>query len=143
MSLGYIRHDEEFYGTAKLTDGTEVLAKMLVVQDTDGTDIVFVSDPAKVHAAETVQDNKRATVIGLKKWMVFSEEDFYIIPETQIISIAPQSIEAKMMYKMFVRQEFDREDIDESEREVEVTASMGLIGKVDQARKSLEDLFNK
>ena len=143
MSLGYIRHDEEFYGTAKLTDGTEVLAKMLVVQDTDGTDIVFVSNPAKVHTTEAVQDNKRATVIGLKKWMVFSEEDFYIIPENQIISIAPQSIEAKMMYKMFVRQEFDLEDIDESEREVEITESMGLIGKVDQARKSLEDLFNK
>jgi len=143
MSLGYIRHDEEFYGTAKLTDGAEVLAKMLVVQDTDGSDIVFMSNPAKAHTTETVQENKRAMIIGLKKWMVFSEEDFYIIPETQIISIAPQSTEAKMMYKMFVRREYNLEDVDESEREVEISESMGLIGKVDQARKSLEDLFNK
>ena len=143
MSLGYIRHDEEFYGTVKLTDGTEVLAKMLVVQESENLDILFVSQPARVHATETVADNKRATVIGLKKWMVFSEEEFYIIPESQIISIAPQSIEAKMMYKMFVRQEFDYEEIDENEREVEVSQEMGLLGKVDQVRQSLENLFNK
>jgi hypothetical protein len=142
MALSYIRHDEEFLGTVKLTDGSEVLARMLVVEDTANQEVVFVSNPAKVHHTEKTIEGKSAQIVALKKWMVFSDEDFYIIPEQQVISIAPQSAEAKMMYRMFVRQEFDHEEIDSDDSSVEVNESMGLLGKVDQVRSKLEDLFN-
>ncbi len=142
MSLNYVRPDEEFFGVLKLTNGEEVLARTIVVEESEGTHVAFVQDPAKVHATETMNDEKRAVAVGLTKWMVFSDEDFYIIPEQQVISIAPQSAEAKMMYRMFVRQEFDHEEIDSDESSVEVNESMGLLGKVDQVRSKLEDLFN-
>ena len=142
MSLNYVRPDEEFFGVLKLTHGEEVLARTIVVEESEGTHVAFVQDPAKVHATETMKDEKRAVAVGLKKWMVFSDEDFYIIPEQQVISIAPQSAEAKMMYRMFVRQEFNHEEIDSNESSVEVNESMGLLGKVDQVRSKLEDLFN-
>ena len=49
MSLNYVKHEEEFLGVAKLTNGDEVIGKFTVVKDTDGTDVVFIVDPAKVH----------------------------------------------------------------------------------------------
>ena len=142
MSLNYIKHDDEFLGTAKLLDGTEVLARMIVTTDVDGAELVFLSYPAKVHHTEKLIEGKSAQIVGLKKWMVFSDEDFFIIPEKQILTIAPQSAEARMMYRMFVRQEFEGEDINIDEHSVAVNGSMGLLGKVDAARQRLEDLFN-
>ena len=57
MAISYIKHDEEFFGIAKLTNGEELLAKMLVFEDSEtqdgsGDDLLFVSEPAKVHATD-------------------------------------------------------------------------------------------
>ena len=69
MSLNYVRPDEEFFGVLKLTNGEEVLARTIVVEESEGTHVAFVQDPAKVHATETMKDEKRAVAVGLKKWM--------------------------------------------------------------------------
>ena len=146
MSLNYVKHEEEFLGVAKLTNGDEVIGKFTVVKDTDGTDVVFIVDPAKVHhGSVNIGDGKRTEMVGLKRWMYFSDEEFYIVPDNQIISLAPQSTEATMMYKMFVRQEFRHESLaDIRERnEVDPTPNQGFLGTVDGNRKKFEDLFNK
>ena len=144
MSIGYIKHDEEFYGTAKLLNGDEIVGKLCVSEDEEG-DYLFISQPAKVHITEVIQNEKRAQAVGLKKWQVFSDADFFIVPENQILTIAPLSEEAIMMYQVFVQSEYEDVDLEELEedREVEVNASMGLIGRVEETRRKLEDLFKK
>lgn len=154
MAISYIRHDEEFFGIVKLTNGEELLAKMLVfedMQETEGTitsttDLLFVSEPAKVHATDMVKDGQRASLIGLKKWMVFSDEEFFIIPEDHILSIAPMSSDTITMYKLFVKAEFKGESVDPASikhKEIPVNQNMGLVGKVEEARRNLENLFKQ
>lgn len=146
MSLNYVKHEEEFLGVAKLTNGDEVIGKFTVVKDTDGTDVVFIVDPAKVHHGSIqTGDNKRTEMVGLKRWMYFSDEEFYIVPDNQIISLAPQSTEATMMYKMFVRQEFKHQSLEDIKLENETAPSpnQGFLGTVEDNRKKFEDLFKK
>ena len=153
MAISYIRHDEEFFGIVKLTNGEELLAKMLVFEDSieqegtiTGTDLLFVSAPAKVHATDMVKDGQRASLVGLKKWMVFSDEEFFIIPEDHILSIAPMSSDTITMYKLFVKAEFKGESVDPASikhKEIPVNQNMGLVGKVEEARRNLENLFKQ
>ena len=91
---------------------------------------------------EKVIDEKRAVAVGLKKWMIFSDEDFFIIPEERIITIAPMSHDAVLMYKFFCKQELKKNPDDLPDSSIELTQEMGLIGKVEEARKKLEQLFN-
>ena len=146
MSLNYVKHEEEFLGVAKLTNGDEVIGKFTVVKDTDGTDVVFIVDPAKVHHGSiTNGDNKRTEMVGLKRWMYISDEEFFIVPDNQIVSLAPQSTEATMMYKMFVRQEFKHQTLEDIKlaNEVAPAPNQGFLGTVDDNRKKFEDLFKK
>ena len=143
QSLSYIRPDEEFFGAIKLMNGEEIIGK-IVVSDGEGGHMAFIQDPAKVHANDTMSEGKRAVAVGLKKWMVFSAEDFYIIPEDRILTIAPLSTEAIVMYKYFIQSELKlRHPTGRStSQEIDPDLGMGLIGKVDETRKRLEDLFN-
>tara|TARA_B100000927_G_scaffold202330_2_gene163942 strand:+ start:7541 stop:7978 length:438 start_codon:yes stop_codon:yes gene_type:complete len=142
MSLNYIKPDEEFFGCMKLTSGEELLGRIVVVEEHKGFYCAFIQDPAKVHSSEKVIDEKRAVAVGLKKWMIFSDEDFFIIPEERIITIAPMSHDAVLMYKFFCKQELKKNPDDLPDSSIELTQEMGLIGKVEEARKKLEQLFN-
>ena len=84
-------------------------------------------------------------MVGLKRWMYFSDEEFFIVPDNQIISLAPQSVEATMMYKMFVRQEFERTSLSDlkEQNELPPNPNQGFLGTVEDNRKKFEDLFNK
>tara|TARA_B100001250_G_scaffold334599_1_gene300568 strand:+ start:201 stop:644 length:444 start_codon:yes stop_codon:yes gene_type:complete len=141
QTLSYIRPDEEFFGVIKLLNGEEIIGRIVVTEE-DGGHLAFIQDPAKVHANETVSEGRRAVAVGLKKWMVFSAEDFYIIPEDRILTIAPLSTEAILMYKYFVKSEMGARHPGKPAEEIEPDDTMGLIGKVDDHRQKLEDLFN-
>ena len=72
--------------------------------------------------------------------MRFSEEEFYIIQEKDILSIAPTSKEASAIYHMFLRSEENDDDVD---NKVEPDATMGYINSVAAERERLERLFKK
>ena len=87
-------------------------------------------------------EGKRALAVGLKRWMVFSQEDFYIIPEDKILTIAPLSSEAIIMYKYFVRSEIKNDIKSAQAKAVKMNQEMGFIGNIDAARQKLEELFD-
>ena len=76
--------------------------------------------------------------VGFIKWMMWSSEDFYIIEEKDILTVAPMSMESILMYKMWLRKECGGEKNDNA---VDVNKNMGLVGKVSDARKKLEDIW--
>ena len=81
-------------------------------------------------------EGKRALAGGLKRWMVFSQEDFYIIPEDKILTIAPLSSEAIIMYKYFVRSELkNNTNPSDQAKAVKMNQEMGFIGNIDAARQ--------
>ena len=66
---------------------------------------------------------------------MFSEEDFYLIREPDVICVAPMSDESIAMYRMWLRREYGGP---EEGYKAPVNESMGLIGRVDDFRKKLE-----
>ena len=141
--INYIRHDEQFFGTLKLSTGEEVLGELLVSQCPETQDdMIFIQHPAKTKVIEMDEAGEHKVAVGFMKWMNFSDEEFYVIDEDAVVSIAPMSKEAIRMYSRWVKKEILHEP--EVERgQVPVTPSMGLIAKVEDARKHLEKLYNK
>ena len=142
LTLSYLRPDEEFFGAIKLTSGEEIIGRVIVCEE-NGAHLAFIQDPAKVHVNDQMIEGKRALAVGLKRWMVFSQEDFYIIPEDKIMTIAPLSSEAIIMYKYFVRSELKNTPNPMNQaKPVKMNQEMGFIGNIDAARKKLEELFD-
>ena len=143
--INYIRHDEQFFGVIKLTTGEEILGEILVSQDPDTQkDMIFIQNPAKTKIIELENDSEESNhrvAMGMIRWMNFSDEDFYVLEETAVISIAPMSKESVLMYKRWVKKEINNEE-DADEAEIPMNKNMGLLAKVDEARKLLEKIYN-
>ena len=138
--INYIRHDHEFYGVAKLSSGDEVMGVMMAMKD-NGQTLIFVQDPATPREAPVNHQGQVGLAIGLVKWMMWSDEDFFILQEADIISVAPMSFSAQSMYKLWLRKE---QGIDDDKNwEVNMNKNMGLVGKVSEIRKKLEDQWRK
>ena len=138
--INYIRHDHEFYGVAKLSSGDEVMGVMIATKQ-DGQTLIFVQDPATPREAPVNHQGQVGLAIGLVKWMMWSDEDFFILQEADIISVAPMSFSAQSMYKLWLRKE---QGIDDDKNwEVNMNKNMGLVGKVSEIRKKLEDQWRK
>ncbi|AOV61599.1 methylamine utilization [Synechococcus phage S-WAM1] len=122
--------------------GEEILGEVLVSEDPDTKqDLIFIQNPAKTKIVELdAEEEQQRVAMGFIRWMNFSEEDFYVVDEKSVISIAPMSKEAVLMYKRWVRKEIKEED--ESETEIPMNKSMGLVHTVDEARSFLEKIFN-
>ena len=134
--INYIRHDPEFYGVAKLSSGDEVMGVMIATKQ-DGQTLIFVEEPATPREAPVRKGDEVGLAIGLVKWMMWSDEKFFILQEGDIISIAPMSFAATSMYKLWLRREQGVDD--DKNWQVDVNKNMGLVGKVSEMRKKLED----
>ena len=134
--INYIRHDHEFNGVAKLSSGEEVMGVMMAMKQ-DGQTLIFVQDPATPKEAPMKRGDEVGLAIGLVKWMMWSDEEFFILQEGDIISIAPMSFAATAMYKLWLRKEQGIDD--DANWQVDVNKNMGLVGKVSEMRKRLEN----
>jgi hypothetical protein len=104
--------------------------------------MIFIQNPAKTKVIELDPDEEtksQKVAMAFIRWMNFSDEDFYVLDESSVTTIAPMSKEAVMMYKRWVRKEIKKEEDDETE--VPMNKSMGLVSKVDEARTFLEKIF--
>lgn len=142
--INYIRHDEEFHSSIKLVSGEEIICKCIVTED-DGISIVYIQDPVCVlMTRKDLGNGKIAQSIGFEKWMRFSDEDFYIIPESSIISIAPISKQMQMYYTMHINQDKDIDSQTLSNKyKINPNEEMGLLGNIKDTRKRLEKIFKE
>jgi hypothetical protein len=137
--INYAKHDEDFHGVFKLTNGEEVLGRAVLTED-NGETLAFITDPVSTQTITKESDEgKMVRGIGFAKWMQMSDEDFYILREKDIITISTMSKEVIIMYEAYIA----GEDMDEkkSRNKIELDESMGYLGKIDQARKNLENIF--
>ena len=136
--INYARHDEEFYGVFKLVSGDEVLGKAVLTED-NGQTLVFIQEPVCTQIiTKELDDGRTVRGIGFAKWMQFSNEDFFILTEKDIITVTSMSKEVTIMYEAYIMSEDeDRRD----EKKIELQEEMGYLGKIDQARKNLENIF--
>lgn len=136
--INYARHDEEFYGIFKLVSGDEVLAKALLTED-NGETIIFLTDPVtlEIFTKET-EDGKVARGVGFSHWMQFSDEEFFILREKDIISLATMSKETIIMYEAYINGDAV---VKPDRKKVAPQKEMGYLGSIDDARKIFEKLY--
>tara|TARA_B100000287_G_scaffold53186_1_gene46865 strand:+ start:5146 stop:5583 length:438 start_codon:yes stop_codon:yes gene_type:complete len=142
MSINYIKHEQEFFGVIKLNSGETIIGSMIATEEehAPGQTTIFVSDPATPNTHTVEKDGQLGMAVGLVKWMMWSNEEFYLIQEKNILTVAPMSMESILMYKMWLRKECGGAKTD---RDVKVNKNMGLVGKVSDARKSLEKIWQQ
>lgn len=144
--LDYVKHDEEFHCSIKLMNGEEIIARAIVTKDvSEEKDIVYLEDPLVVQSfTKEVAGDKAIKGMGFSKWQNFSDEDFYIINAESILTMASLSKEMVFVYESFLAQSrggTPRVSRKHDKHRVNLTENEGSLGKIDAARKKLEDLF--
>ena len=142
MTIQYIRHEQEFYGVIKLKSGDTLLGTMIATIEDDNPDktVFYIQEPATPNMHQVEKDGQMGMAVGLLKWMMFADEDFYMVNEDDIITVAPMSMDSILMYKMWVRKECKTSKTDV---EVKMNPNMGLVGKVSDFRSKLEDFWKR
>ncbi|AFB15398.1 hypothetical protein RW01021201_126 [Synechococcus phage S-RIM8] len=146
--INYAKHDEEFYGVIKLTNGEEILAKAVLTED-EGETLIFVSSPVLIqNVMKELPDGKVLKAMGFARWMQMSDEDFFILREKDIITIASMSREVMFMYETFISDneddepnKFESKALKNSDLHVEPDSKMGYLGTIEDARKLFEDIY--
>jgi hypothetical protein len=142
MTINYIRHEQEFFGVMKLRSGETVLGSMIATEEENapGKSVFYIQDPATPHTNHIEKDGQMGMAVGLMKWMMFADEEFYMVNEDDVTTVAPMAMESILMYKMWVRKE---KGGNKAEVEIEINKNMGLVGKVSDARAKLEDFWKR
>ncbi len=137
--INYARHDEDFHGVFKLVNGEEVLGRAVLTED-EGETLVFIQDPVCTQSIiRENEDGKTVKGIGFAKWMQFSDEEFFILREKDILTVTSMSKEVIILYEAFI----GGDDMDEKKKQakIELEPSMGYLGKIDEARKLFEKIY--
>tara|TARA_B100001094_G_scaffold44637_1_gene39436 strand:- start:42 stop:488 length:447 start_codon:yes stop_codon:yes gene_type:complete len=142
MTINYIRHEQEFFGVIKLRTGDTILGTMIATEEdtAPGKTMFYIQDPCQPKEHEVTKDGQAGLAVGFIKWMLFSDEEFYMVGEEDVLTVAPMSMESILMYKMWVRKE---KGVSKGEIEISMNPNMGLLGKVSEARAKLEDFWKR
>ena len=144
MTINYIRHDEEFHFIAKLVSGESIIGKGFAIEQ-DGKTQIYCSDPLEIQVISRSSGSSTVKGVAMNNWMEFSDEEFFILEEKDIMTIAGLSQEMIHMYELFVRKKSAKETVEDEieNKRVDVDTNMGLKGKVNDLRKKLEQLYKQ
>jgi len=127
--------EEEFYATIKLISGEEIFCKTSYSEEGDRI-LLIVSNPIIV---EEIKD-KLDIVQGyrLTPWLKTTLEDMFIINLDKVITISESSDEEMIsMYQSYL------EKVDRTRaNRTKITKKMGYLSTVEDAKDTLEKLFN-
>ena len=127
---------EEFYAAIKLVTGEEIFS-LICVDDNDGDPIVILQNPVIMK----VITNHIGQYVKVKPWMEVPSDDFFIIKYDKIVTMTEVK-ESQMI--TFYERYINDEDVDiELDGKVQISDKMGYISSVEDARKTLENIFRK
>jgi len=128
---------EEFYSIIKLVSGEEVLS-LISIDDNDGDPLVILQNPIIVKMIEYPQ----GLYIKVKSWMELSSDDFFIIRPDKIITMT--ETKDKNLIEVYNNYIEDNNSIEvhTPSGKVKPSSKMGYVSSVEEARKSLENLYN-
>ena len=134
---------DEFYSSIKLITGEEIFS-LVSVDENDGDPVLVLQNPVVMKLAHT----PNGSILRIKPWLEVPGDDFFIVKLDRIVTMT--EVKDKNVIKMYNRYlEDDDSDIDvfttkdTYNYKSELTNKMGYISTVDDARKSLENIFRK
>ena len=125
---------EEFHAALKLITGEEIFA-LVSVDENDGDSIIMLSNPVIMK----MMQSPAGQYVKVKPWLELPDQDLFLIKYDKIITMS--EVTDKQMIKFYTRY-LNEDDIDiEVDGKVSLNDKMGLLTTVDDARKSLENIF--
>jgi len=127
---------EEFYSIIKLTSGEEIFSLVSVDENNDDP-VIILQSPVVIRSF----NHHGNTIIKIKPWLELSTDDIFVIRYDKVITMS-ESKDDKLItiYNKFLEGEGD-ETIEDS-HQVDISTTIGYVSSVEEARKSLENLYN-
>ena len=126
---------DEFYAVLKLVTGEEIFA-LVSVDENDGDPIIMLSNPVVMKMLY----NGVGQYVKVRPWLELPTEDLFLMKYDKIVTMS--EISDKQMIKFYNRY-LNEDDVDiELDGKVSLNPKMGFITTVEDARKSLENIFN-
>jgi hypothetical protein len=122
--------EQEFYASIKLVSGEEIFAIVCPTHEEDRT-LLILENPVIIDPMVS----RNAGIVGykVKPWMKIPEDEMYIINMDKVITMTEVHDEQIIgIYKKYMNDSL----------QVSLEKSMGFISKVDDARKTLEKIYN-
>ena len=125
---------EEFHAVLKLITGEEIFA-LVSVDENDGDSIIMLSNPVIMKMIQGPVGH----YVKVKPWLELPDQDLFLIKYDKIITMS--EVNDEQMIKFYNRY-LNEDDIDiEIDGQVSLNDKMGLLTTVEDARKSLENIF--
>ena len=127
--------EDDFYATIKLKSGEEIFAKIACSEEEDRA-FLLLTNPVIIS-----QIKNRSGVTGYKvePWIKTSKEDLFIINIEDVLTLTESDdLETITMHQTFAQQQNNYFD-----RKTKLNRKMGYISTISEAKKSLEELYNK
>ena len=126
---------EEFHAVLKLITGEEIFA-LVSVDENDGDPIIMLSNPVVMKMLYS----PAGQYVKIRPWLELPTEDLFLLKYDKIITMS--EISDKQMIH-FYNKYLNEDDIDiELDGKVTLNNKMGLLTTVEDARQSLERIFN-
>ena len=133
--------EEEFYAIIKLVSGEELFSLVMVEDANDEDPLLILQNPLIMY----MHNSGRSQFIKVKPWMDLSDEDFYMIRLSKIITMTESKNDRLVaIYENFVSEEIRQETPIaqfQATGRIKPDSRMGFISSVKDARKKLEADF--
>ena len=131
---------EEFIAVIKLISGEEILASVCV-DETDAEPIIIAHTPVVMKMISN------GIYVKIKPWMELADDDMFVFRTDKIITMSEVKDQKVIkLYERYVEESNEEDDITKllpSGGEVKPDGKMGYISSVEEARKSLEEVWKK
>ena len=135
---------DEFYAILKLVSGEEILSLILVDDSTDDT-ILVLQNPIMIKMLQ----NNGSTYLKVRPWMELASDDFFIVRPDKILTMTETHDER--MIEIYTNYIEDEDDMDiynpqsssneKPSGKIIPSRKMGYLSTVEEARKTLENIF--
>ena len=135
---------DEFYAIIKLVSGEEVLS-LISIDENDGDPLVVMQNPITMKLLHS----RNGMHVKVKSWMELASDDFFIVRPDKILTMTETHDERMIeIYNNYLDDEDDNDvykpqsSSNEKPRgDVKPSRKMGYLSTVEEARKSLENIF--
>ncbi len=125
---------EEFHAVLKLITGEEIFS-LVSVDENDGDSIIMLSNPVIMK----MLSSPAGQYVKVRPWLELPDQDLFLIKYDKIVTMS--EVTDTQMIKFYTKYLND-DDVDlEIDGKVKLNNKMGLLTTVDDARKSLENIF--
>lgn len=126
----------EFPGVIKLLNGEEIIGNVMVCENEDG---FVIENPFTIEEEIIETPAGQMVKVELRPWAKFSKEDIFFVEKQKTVTVYEADDRILKIYERTVRKYF----FGDNSKKVHLNEEMGFKTKIQDARTSLEKLFEE